>query len=619
MGRVLDKFRENRAKKTDITAVDSSTQVDNEEVKANNPTDGTVTESTIPPTKEEEAKATPTQEGNPINTEAIKTDIAQVDLSYKDNPQKDFFGVVQPVAQNKVETQAAEETPQTNASVQGNGTPTADDIIKGTWQKQNVPQGDIPDASQLTIVNDMKQANKGVGVPKIENNAPTEKMVKENPLAIGLEAYTMNQVIEKAKTMEGGLSKEGNIEKAMKELGVDNMRFDLDTIDNTYNGETITPRTQEAETPQATEEEEEKKQFGDDWLYEFSKVNPKPNVLADLGFHGFEKYNVPDNLLKLWGKDLTGAIDDIKDENGNHLTDEQKKRIKRRIRGVRAGQALMQIANIATQAAAVSQGGTPVKMDNSSILGKIHNQAQAKQDAWLKQALKAKETANKDKMDMLNYQLDLKKALWGKEDKDLTREIQKQKAILDWQRENRLISEFEYRMKKDALTFEEQKRHNKATENISQQRANTYANRNVAEKEFLNNYRHYNINGNDYVIPRTQQTILAGYLIDYINDTKNAKLKEGLSENLKNYLEGQTAEQTKKDAKQAELFIAQALGEIGEEVANVIINKNLRANDETSRAYLQLYANGYSPIANEATERGKESETDNDELEKRAN
>ena len=190
----------------------------------------------------------------------------------------------------KVETQ--EEPTQTNASVQGNGTPTADDIIKGTWQKPDTSQLATPDVSNLSIVNDMKQANKGVGVPKIENNAPTRKMVKENPLAIGLEAYTMNQVIDKAKTMEGGLSKEGNIEKGMKELGVDNMRFELDTIDNTYNGKTITPQTQEAETPQ-TQEGKEEKQFGDDWLYEFSKINPKPNVLADLGFHGLKNMKSP--------------------------------------------------------------------------------------------------------------------------------------------------------------------------------------------------------------------------------------------------------------------------------------------------------------------------------------
>lgn len=470
MGKVLDRLREKRANNSVITAEDSSFQVGNEnpqeahvvsntgkqEVKANNP-----------PKNEEEA--TSNQEVKPINTEAIKIDMPHIDLSYKDNPsiannkngdadiaeyyndqvegvanQKDFFGVVQPVAQNNVETQATEETPQTNASVQGNGTPTAEDIIKGTWQK--------PDASHLTIVNDMKQANTGVEVPKIENNAPTEKMVKENPLAIGLEAYTMNQVIDKAKTMEGGLSKEGNIEKAMKELGVDNMRFDLDTIDNTYNGETITPKTQEAETPQATQEEEETKLYGDDWLYEFSKINPKPNVLADLGFHGFEKYSVPDNLLKLWGKDFNAAVDSITDENGNHLTDEQKKRIKRRIRGVRAGQALMQIANIATQAAAVSQGGTPVKMDNSSILGKIHNQAQAKQDAWLKQALKAKETANKDKMDMLNYQLD-----WMKYQNDLQGKINDanikkaqlaldaEKAEIDRQYKEKLLNNAQYR------------------------------------------------------------------------------------------------------------------------------------------------------------------------------
>lgn len=410
----MDKRKTKRANNSVITAEDSSFQVGNEEpqeahvvsntgkqeVKANNPTDGTVTEPTNPTKNEEEA--TPTQEVKPINTQAIKIDLPHIDLSYKDNPsiannkngdadiaeyynnqvedvanQKDFFGVVQPVAQNKAETQATEETPQT--------TEGGDAVAQDTQEENKQPSPINPNATLID-----------------------------------------KDVIELAKTMEGGLTYT-NAKKALEIIqgkSAINASIPKTDLQGTF-AESIKPKTPQEQLkeaigtpeikvpqPQATQEEEEKKQFGDDWLYEFSKVNPKPNVLADLGFHGFEKYNVPDNLLKLWGKDLTGAIDSITDENGNHLTDEQKKRIKRRIRGVRAGQALMQIANIATQAAAVSQGGTPVKMDNSSILGKIHNQAQAKQDAWLKQALKAKETANKNKMDMLNYQLDWMKALW---------------------------------------------------------------------------------------------------------------------------------------------------------------------------------------------------------------
>jgi hypothetical protein len=439
MGKVIDKIRAKRANNSVITAEDSSFQVGNEEPQEAN---------VVSNTTEQEKKT------KPINTE-----IPQVDLSHEANPvisvgdfnnkeqeantQKDFFGLENSLS---------------------------------NWQKPNVPQGDIPDESKLTIVEDIKNNNE-----LKSTTTPSESQAIYN--------MYMDSVIERAKGMEGGLTSE-NIQKAQQELSVPRLKqSSLDTNITFEEKKEEQPKT--AETPQATEE---KKQFGDDWLYEFSKINPKPNVLSDLGFHGFEKHSVPDNLLNLWGKDLKGAIDDIKDENGNSLTDEQKKKILRRIRGVRAGQALMQIANIATQAAAVSQGGTPVKMDNSSILGKIHNQAQAKKDAWLKQAIKAKETANKNKIDMLNYQLDLQKALWGKEDKDLTREIQKQKAILDWQRENRLISEFEYRMKKDALTLEEQKRHNQVTENISQQNANTNSKRQTGESA-SKDYTIYKING----------------------------------------------------------------------------------------------------------------------------
>ena len=279
----------------------------------------------------------------------------------------------------------------------------------------------------------------------------------------------------------------------------------------------------------------------------------------------------------------------------------------------------MQIANIATQAAAVSQGGTPVKMDNSSILGKIHKNAQAKKDAWIKQMLDYKEKQDDNAYKMYTLGLKEKEIDLNALDKQARRQYENQKLAIDKALAENKITASQHQMMLGQAKLDAMIANNNTRNAIAQQRANTYTNRNVAEKVFLNNYRHYNINGNDYVIPRTQQTILAGYLIDYINDAKNAKLKKGISENLKKYLEGQTAEQTKKDAKQAELFIAQALGEIGKDVANVIINKNLRANDETSRAYLQLYANGYIPIANEATEREKESETDNDELEKRAN
>jgi hypothetical protein len=397
MGKVIDKIRAKRANNSVITAEDSSFQVGNEEPQEAN---------VVSNTTEQEKKT------KPINTE-----IPQVDLSHEANPvisvgdfnnkeqeantQKDFFGLENSLS---------------------------------NWQKPNVPQGDIPDESKLTIVEDIKN-NKELK----STTTPSESQAIYN--------MYMDSVIERAKGMEGGLTSE-NIQKAQQELSVPRLKqSSLDTNITFEEKKEEQPKT--AETPQATEE---KKQFGDDWLYEFSKINPKPNVLSDLGFHGFEKHSVPDNLLNLWGKDLKGAIDDIKDENGNSLTDEQKKKILRRIRGVRAGQALMQIANIATQAAAVSQGGTPVKMDNSSILGKIHNQAQAKQDAWLKQAIKAKETANKDKMDMLNYQLD-----WMKYQNDLQGKINDanikkaqlaldaEKAEIDRQYKERLLNNAQYR------------------------------------------------------------------------------------------------------------------------------------------------------------------------------
>lgn len=464
---------------------------------------------------------------------------------------------------------------------------------------------------------------------EIIHEQPTEKITQTNatdktePFA----KITDEEVASLAKNMEGGLTYEniqraydlvktgGNIDTSLPEPKAELPK--AKTLEETISSPVVTP---EIKVPEPQAEEAESKTYPEDWLMTYKKANPKPNVLNDLGLAGYENYNVPDDLLNYFGKNLKTAIDQITDKDGNPLTEEQKKKILRRIRGVRAGDALMKIANITGQAVGVGMGGTPVAMDNVPILQRIGANAQAKQDAWIKQALKAKEQEDTNRYNMLKLGLDEKKLnmdLWDKQTKN---QYNAAKLELDKLLAEHKINYDQYNMMLNAKKLEASIENNNRKNAIAQQNADTRRAKTSASDTLLKNYTHYRINGNDYVIPRNQIRNLAGYLIKAVTDDKNSKtIDPNWLERTKKYYEGENAQKTMNDARQSELFIADAIANIPSIITDILINKNLVTNKDISDAYLINYnqyggyAEGYnSPIASTPIER--ESETDNDEI-----
>lgn len=475
------------------------------------------------------------------------------------------------------------------------------------WVKPTIPQADIPDATKLPIIEELKQANQEL---KFQDNISSPISAQEN--------MYMDAVIQRAKS-KGGLTAE-NIQQAQKDLSVPRQTFSA--LENDITLEKETPK------PEVTEEEQQTI-YPEDWMMTYKKINPKPNVLSDLGLAGYENYNVPDDLLNYSGKNLNTAIDQITDKDGNQLTDEQKKKILRRIRGVRAGDALMKIANITGQAVGVGMGGAPVAMDNVPILQRIGANAQAKQDAWIKQALKAKEQEDTNRYNMLKLGLDEKKLNMDLWDKQTKAQYNAAKLELDKLLAEHKINYDQYNMMLNAKKLEASIENNNRKNAIAQQNADTRRAKTSATDTLLKNYTHYRINGNDYVIPRNQIRNLAGYLVKAVTDDKNSKtIDPNWLERTKKYYEGENAQKTMNDARQSELFIADAIANIPSIITDILINKNLVTNKDISDAYLINYNQygGYaedynSPIASPPIEgeSEKESETDNDELEKRAN
>ncbi|MBQ7818104.1 MAG: hypothetical protein IJ341_00240 [Bacteroidales bacterium] len=446
---------------------------------------------------------------------------------------------------------------------------------------------------------------------EIIHEQPAEKITQTNatdktePFA----KITDEEVASLAKNMEGGLTYEniqraydlvktgGNIDTSLPEPKAELPK--AKTLEETITSPVVTP---EIKVPAPQAEEAESKTYPEDWLMTYKKANPKPNVLNDLGLAGYENYNVPDDLLNYFGKNLKTAIDQITDKDGKPLTEEQKKKILRRIRGVRVGDALMKIANITGQAVGVGMGGRPVAMDNVPILQRIGANAQAKQDAWIKQALKAKEQDDKNKYNEAKLNMDL----WDRETKA---QYNAEKLALDKLKAQNKINETQYNMLLNAKKLEAAIANNNRKNAIAQQRADAYEKDRAASNAIMKNNRHYYLNGVPYVVPSSQLNKMAGSLISELADEKNKNIVDG-SPMLQEYLKKENIEAIKKDANKAEQFLGY-ITTTHPEIALPIISQN-RVSNDIERAYMAGFSQ--SPISSTPIESESEKEITEDDL-----
>ena len=446
------------------------------------------------------------------------------------------------------------------STVKEDAVPTADDIIKGVyspmqksvdvigegaektnnvWQKPDASQLTAPDESKLTIVDDMKQANQGL---EFQDNVSSPTSGKEN--------MYMNAVIQRAKA-KGGLTAE-NIQASQKELGVPKQT--LSALENDITLEK--PKTEEV--VKEVEKEKAKPKYEDALLELFQ--SQKPNVLKDLGFAKYKDYNVPDDLLNYHGKNLTKVVSQITDKDGKPISEEDQKKIIRRIRGIRAADALTKIANIVGQAVAVSQGGTPVKMDNSTILGNIHKNAQTKKDAWIKQMLDYKEKQDDNAYKMYTLGLKEKEIDLNALDKQARRQYENQKLAIDKALAENKITASQHQMYLGQAKLDAMIANNNARNAIAQQRADAYEAKNTAANALAKDYKLFTVGNSYQTINRHQIKSATGALVDaLVKNTKAANDKKYTSDGAKQYWNGKDIEQIKKDAKASEQFIQEVL------------------------------------------------------------
>ena len=323
---------------------------------------------------------------------------------------------------------------------------------ENTNKDANVPTTNGTEVAKVSSVEDKKEATtpnaddiiKGVYQPNLSfSTTPLQEVPEVKPV---ISSY--QEAINKGVTAENlGVAKSAGVDTTLPKVKMELPKNDVahDALKKVMDEQTKTPKTEE----EVEAVEETKPQVKDALLELFQ--SQKPNVLKDLGLSRFKDYNAPDDLLNYYGKNLRDAIGQITDKDRNPISEEDRKKILRRIRGVRAGDALMKIANIAAQAYGVSQGGTPVKMDNSTILGNIHKNAQAKKDAWIKQMLDYKKKQDENNYKMFTANTDWQKAVWDNQNKQAENKIntykaetERGKAQADYEYKQGLLSQKEY-------------------------------------------------------------------------------------------------------------------------------------------------------------------------------
>ena len=114
----------------------------------------------------------------------------------------------------------------------------------------------------------------------------------------------------------------------------------------------------------------------EEFMINFAKRNPEPDITEGLNFFKSGNYTVPAEALNYFGKELDEYL------KSRNIPEEDRERIKKKIRRTRIADALMKTANIIGQTVAVAKGGTPVPINGRPVLQSLKDQTERRQKEW---------------------------------------------------------------------------------------------------------------------------------------------------------------------------------------------------------------------------------------------
>lgn len=221
-----------------------------------------------------------------------------------------------------------------------------------------------------------------------ETNVPVEQesdMVLKSPY--GKSVYDNLTLTGGAQPQERSIYDTLTLNPRISQDNKDIAKQDLGTIADGIIS-SLAPKTQ---NPDASREPEPDKSTSDndkiltfsefagnpeEFIINFAKRNPEPDITEGLNFFKSGNYTVPAEALNYFGKELD---DYLKSRN---IPEEDRERIKKKIRRTRIADALMKTANIIGQTVAVAKGGTPVPINGRPVLQNLKDQTERRQKEW---------------------------------------------------------------------------------------------------------------------------------------------------------------------------------------------------------------------------------------------
>lgn len=260
---------------------------------------------------------------------------------------------------------------------------------------------------------------------------------------------------------------------------------------------------------QSGEEDERIKSFREfteenpeEFLINFAKRNPEPDITEELNFIKSGDYTVPAEALNYFGKELDKYLD------SRNIPAEDKERIKKKIRRTRIADALMKTANIIGQTVAVSNGGTPVAMDTVPVLQRLKDRTEKKQKKWEQEMMKAAERDRETNVKLYSDYLDrmMKQEEWRNRMKLKGFRADSEKGRLDKQ-----------------LAFKREELDAKKEMNAENNKTRKYVANTRASSGGSNKTIRVPVNRKEYFLSDKEVEHVTGYLInDYLNEFRES-------------------------------------------------------------------------------------------------
>lgn len=221
-----------------------------------------------------------------------------------------------------------------------------------------------------------------------ETNVPVEQesdMVLKSPY--GKSVYDNLTLTGGAQPQERSIYDTLTLNPRISQDNKDIAKQDLGTIADGIIS-SLAPKTQ---NPDASREPEPDKSTSDndkiltfsefagnpeEFIINFAKRNPEPDITEGLNFFKSGNYTVPAEALNYFGKELDEYL------KSRNIPEEDRERIKKKIRRTRIADALMKTANIIGQTVAVAKGGTPVPINGKPILQSLKDRTERRQREW---------------------------------------------------------------------------------------------------------------------------------------------------------------------------------------------------------------------------------------------